>query len=101
MKSDGRLEPSLGGTMNARRASEQPFELRGRRGDDEEEFEDLDEFDEDEEFEDEDLDEEEYDEELEEDEEDSDDFEELDEEYEDDEFNPRRGGGHPRREWTE
>ncbi len=100
MKSDGRLEPSLGGTMNARRASERPAS-RGRRGDDEEEFEDLDEFDEDEEFEDEDLDEEEFDEEEEEDEEDFDDFEELDEEYEDDEFNPRRGGGHPRREWTE
>ena len=48
--------------MNGRRASEQRAVLRGRRGDDDEEFEDLDEFNEDEEFEDEDLDEEDLDE---------------------------------------
>ncbi len=81
--------------MNGRRASE----LRGRRSDDDEEFEDLDEFNEDEEFDDEDLDEEDLDEELDEDEEESDDFEELDEEFDDDDIVPRRGGTRPRREW--
>ena len=85
--------------MNGRRASEQRVELRGRRGDDDEEFEDLDEFNEDEEFDEEDLDEEELDEELDEDEEEGDDFEELDEEFDDDDIVPRRGGGRPRREW--
>jgi len=87
--------------MNARRASEQRAVLRGRRGDDDEEFEDLDEFNEDEEFDDEDLDEEDLDEELDEDEEEADDFEELDEEFDDDDIVPRRGGGRPRREWTD
>ncbi len=85
--------------MNGRRASEQRAVLRGRRGDDDEEFEDLDEFNEDEEFEDEDLDEEDLDEELDEDEEEGDDFEELDEEFDDDDIVPRRGGTRPRREW--
>jgi len=94
-----RLQPSPGDAMNARRASEQRTVLRGRRGDDDEEFEDLEEFDEDEEFEEEDLEDEDLDEELDEDEEDFDDFEELDEEYEDDDTVPRRGGNRPRREW--
>ena len=86
--------------MNGRRASEQRATLRGRRGgDDDEEFEDLDEFNEDEEFEDEDLDDEDLDEELDEEEEEGDDFEELDEEFDDDDAVPRRGGGRPRREW--
>jgi len=75
--------------MNGRRASEQRAVLRGRRGDDDEEFED------------EDLDEEDLDEELDEDEEEGDDFEELDEEFDDDDIVPRRGGTRPRREWTE
>ena len=89
--------------MNARRASEPRIEMRGRRGDDDEEkeFEDLDEFDEDQEFEDEDLEDEDLDEEAEEDEEDYDDFEELDEEYDDDDIVPRRVGGRPRREWEQ
>ena len=52
--------------MNARRSSEPRIEMRGRRGEDDEEkeFEDLDEFDEDKEFDDEDLEDEELDEEL-------------------------------------
>jgi hypothetical protein len=89
--------------MNARRASEPRIEMRGRRGDDDEEkeFEDLDEFDEDQEFEDEDLEDEDLDEDVEEDEEDFDDFEELDEEYDDDDAVPRRSGGRPRREWEQ
>ena len=98
-ESEGRLVPFREGRMNARRASEPRVEMRGRRGEDEEEFEDLDEFDEDKEFEDEDLDEEDLDEELDEEEEDFDDFEELDEEYDDDDVVPRRGGTRPRREW--
>ena len=102
-ESEGRLELYREGRMNARGAPEPRIDMRGRRGDDDEEkeFEDLDEFDEDKEFEDEDLDEEEMDEELDEDEEDFDDFEELDEEYDDDDAVPRRGGGRPRREWEQ
>jgi hypothetical protein len=99
MKSNGRLEPIPEGAMNGRGASELGTGMRGRRGDDDEEFQDLDEFDEDAEFEDEDLDDEEYDEELDEDEEDADDFEELDEEFDDDDIVPRRGGSRPRRDW--
>jgi hypothetical protein len=99
--SAGRLEPILEGTMNGRRTSELRTVLRGRRGDDDEEFEDLDEFDEDEEFDDDELEDEELDDEEPEDEEDGDDFEELDEEFDDDDMVPRRGGGRPRREWTE
>jgi hypothetical protein len=99
--SEGRLEPSPEDTMNGRRTSELRTVMLGRRGDDDEEFEDLEEFNEDDEFEDEDLDDEEYDEELDEDEEEGDDFEELDEEFDDDDIVPRRGGGRPRREWTD
>lgn len=85
--------------MDPRVAPLSQYELRGRRDDDEDEFEGLDEFEEDEEFDDEDLDEDELDEEGVEDEEELE-YDDFDEEYDDD-GEPRRGGGgqRPRREW--
>jgi hypothetical protein len=72
--------------------------LRGRRDEDEDEFEGLDDFEEDEEFDDDELDEEELEEESL-DEEDELDYDDFDEEYDDDGEPRRGGGGRPRREW--
>ena len=85
---------------DAMKASDDAAELRGRRGDDEEdEFEGLSEFEEDEEFDDDDLDEDEDEEGPDEDEDEA--YDDLDEDFDDD-GEPRRGGpGRPRRDWSE
>lgn len=85
--------------MDPRWASDLGVALRGRRDDEEEEFDGLNEFEEDEEFEDDDLDDDELEEESLDDE-DEPDYDDFDEEYDDD-GEPRRSGGpgRPRREW--
>ncbi len=85
--------------MNPRWASNSEVALRGRRDDEEDEFEGLDDFEEDEEFDDEDLDEDELEEESLDEDEDFD-YDDFDEEYDDDGEPRRQGGGQrPRRDW--
>lgn len=82
-------------------ASAEAADLRGRRGDDEEEdTEGLTEFEEDDEFEDGELDEEEDEADVDEEEEEG--YDDLDEDFDDD-GEPRRGGAGrpPRRDWSE